>query len=79
MKKILVLPVVLVSLAGAACSPTSGSQQVAPTDPSCYNLTGAALVECQRNVAPAAEVKEKPFKMVKPQKGAGGMRGSMAN
>lgn len=77
MKKLLMAPVALLALSVAACSTQTGPQQVSPTDSSCYNLTGAALVECQNTVAPAAREPAKEFKMVKPPKGAGGMRGGV--
>lgn len=75
MKGLLTLPALLLTLAVAGCATSSEPNQA--SNPECYNLTGAALVECQKTVAPAAETKTEPFKMVKPQKGAGGMRGGM--
>lgn len=77
MRRLFILPVAFLGLGLAACSTTDGARQASDTSADCYHLTGAALVDCQRTTAPAADVKEPPFKMVKPQKGAGGMRGNM--
>jgi hypothetical protein len=76
MKRLLALSALTLTLAAAGCASSTESQQASP-NASCYNLTGAALVECQKTITPAANVETQPFKMVKPPKGAGGMRGGM--
>jgi hypothetical protein len=74
-KMLFVLPFAAATL--AACSTNDG----APTSQSnlqCADLSGAAYLECQKNVTPAAGTKSKAFKMTRP-KAPNGDFGSMGS
>jgi hypothetical protein len=57
------------------------TSETAPSSQSgvrCADLTGAAYLECQQNVTPAANAKSKAFKMTRP-KAPNGDFGSMGS
>jgi hypothetical protein len=62
-KTFLVVPVALALLAGCASSNYTQSPQASAD---CTNLSGAALVECQKQVQPTSSTGS-TFKMVKPK------------
>jgi uncharacterized lipoprotein YajG len=75
MKSLFVLPFALAILAGCAGSNDTQTQSPqASTD--CSNLSGAALVECQKQVEPTSQTGIAPFKMVKPKPANGKAAGS---
>lgn len=75
-KLLFVLPFAVAALAGcAATNETSPSSQ---SSVRCADLTGAAYLECQQNVTPAANAKSKAFKMTRP-KAPNGDFGSMGS
>jgi hypothetical protein len=62
-KTLFALPVTLALLAGCASTNNTQSPQA---NANCTNLSGAALVECQKEVQPTASTGS-TFKMVKPK------------
>src|ERR1044072_6423621 len=62
-KTLFILPVTLALLAGCASSSDTQSPQASAN---CSNLSGAALVECQKEVQPTSSTGS-TFKMVKPK------------
>lgn len=64
-KLLLVLPFAVAALAG--CAATSETAPSSQTSVRCADLTGAAYLECQQNVTPAANAKNKAFKMTRPK------------
>ena len=64
-KLFFILPFAVAALAGcAATDETSPSSQ---SSLRCADLSGAAYLECQQNVTPAAKTKSDDFKMVRPK------------
>jgi hypothetical protein len=76
-KMLLILPLAVASLAGCAGSDTS--QPSSQTSLQCANLSGAAYLECQRNIEPASRTADPDFKMVKPKPRASGNFGGMGS
>jgi hypothetical protein len=74
-KMLFVLPFAITTLAACATNDNAPSSQ---SSLQCANLSGAAYLECQKNVTPAAGTKSKPFKMVRP-KAPNGDFGSMGS
>ena len=72
----LMLPFALAALAG--CAGTNDSSPPSQSSLQCANLSGAAYLECQKNITPAAGTKSKPFKMVRPKAPTGDF-GSMGS
>jgi hypothetical protein len=64
-KMFLIAPFAAALLAG--CAAGNGSQPTSQSNLQCADLSGAAYLECQKNVTPAASTKSKPFKMVRPK------------
>lgn len=62
-KTLLVLPVALALLAGCASSNDTQSPQASAD---CSSLSGAAAVDCQRDIQPVSATGD-TFKMVKPK------------
>jgi hypothetical protein len=75
-KMLFVLPFAIAALAG--CSATNDTSPSSQSSLQCANLSGAAYLECQQNVTPAASTKSKSFKQVRP-KAPNGDFGSMGS
>ena len=75
-KMLLLAPLAAAILAG--CAATNDSATSSQSSAQCADLSGSAYLECQQNVTPAANTKNKSFKMVKP-KAPNGDFGSMGS
>lgn len=64
-KLLLVLPIAVAVLAG--CAATNETTPSSQSSVRCADLSGAAYLECQQNVTPAANAKSKAFKMTRPK------------
>ena len=74
-KTLFVLPLALAILAG--CAGSNNTQTQSPqASADCSNLSGAALVECQKSVQPASATGAAPFKMIKPKPANGKAAGN---
>ena len=72
-KMLFVLPFAIAALAG--CTATNDTSPSSQSSVECANLSGSAYLECQQNVRPAANTKNKSFKTVKPKGTTGGFGG----
>ena len=77
MKTILILPLAVALLAG--CASPDNSRQSPQAQANCSNLSGTALLECQRKIEPASRTGDSDFKMVKPKARASGNFGGMGS
>ena len=75
-KMLFVLSFAVAALAG--CAATNDTSPSSQSSLQCADLSGSAYLECQQNVTPAANTKNKSFKMVKP-KAPNGDFGSMGS
>ena len=58
-KMLFVLPFAIATLAG--CAATNDTSSPSQSSLQCANLSGSAYLECQQNVTPAANAKNKSF------------------
>ena len=65
MKTFLIVPVAVALLAG--CASSDNTRQPPQATANCSNLSGAALLECQKRAEPASRDVDPDFKMVKPK------------
>ena len=72
-KMLFVLPFAIATLAG--CAATNDTSSPSQSSLQCANLSGSAYLECQRNITPAANEKNKSFKMVRPKAPTGDFGG----
>jgi hypothetical protein len=75
-KMLFVLPFAIATLAG--CAATNDTSSPSQSSLQCADLSGSAYLECQQNVTPAANAKNKTFKMTRP-KAPNGDFGSMGS
>jgi len=72
-KMLFALPFAIATLAG--CAATSDTSPSSQSSLQCADLSGSAYLECQQNVTPAANEKNKSFKMVRPKAPTGDFGG----
>jgi hypothetical protein len=72
-KMLFVLPFAIATLAG--CAATNDTSSPSQSSLRCADLSGSAYLECQQNVTPAANEKNKSFKMVRPKAPTGDFGG----
>ena len=72
-KMLFVLPFAIATLAG--CAATNDTASPSQSSLQCADLSGSAYLECQQNVTPAANAKNKSFEMVRPKAPTGDFGG----